>query len=39
MKQRQLSLHEEMLLIAQPLNGDTNKYVFKSRTKITALQI
>jgi len=39
MKQRQLSLHEEVLLIAQPLNGDTNKYVFKSRTKLTALQI
>jgi len=39
MTQRQLSLQEEVLLIAQRLNGDTNKYVFKSRTKITALQI
>jgi hypothetical protein len=39
MKQRQSSLHKEVLLIAQPLNGGTNKYLFKLHTKITALEI
>jgi hypothetical protein len=36
MKQRQM-LHKELLLIAQSLTGGTNKYLFKSHIKITAL--
>jgi len=36
MKQRQSSLHKAVLLIVQPLNGSTNKYLFKSHIKITA---